>query len=97
MTAAVITISDSTFAGARADKSGPAVRERLERLGWQVAVAEVLPDEADRIAARLAELADSGAVAGQKQVNGGRHAARAKRCLLGLRLLFGMAGGACRR
>src|SRR6266567_37469 len=63
MTAAVITISDSAFAGARADKSGPAVRERLEGLGWQVAVTEVLPDEADRIAARLAELADSGRVA----------------------------------
>jgi molybdopterin adenylyltransferase len=63
MTAAVITISDSAFAGARADKSGPAVRERLERLGWQVDVTEVLPDEAGRIAARLAELADSGSVA----------------------------------
>ncbi len=63
MTAAVITISDSAFAGARPDKSGPAVRERLERLGWQVDVTEVLPDEAGRIAARLAELADSGSVA----------------------------------
>ena len=63
MTAAVITISDSAFAGARADKSGPAVRERLERLGWKVDVTEVLPDEAGRIAARLAELADSGSVA----------------------------------
>jgi len=60
MKAAVITISDSAFAGARADKSGPAVRERLEKLGWKVDVAEVLPDEAGRIAARLAELADSG-------------------------------------
>ena len=63
MTAAVITISDSAFAGARADKSGPAVRERLERLGWKVDVTEVLPDEAGRIAARLAELADSDSVA----------------------------------
>lgn len=62
MTAAVITISDSAFAGVRADKSGPAVRELLERHGWKVAVAEVLPDEADRISARLAELADGGSV-----------------------------------
>jgi molybdenum cofactor synthesis domain-containing protein len=62
LTAAVITISDSTFAGARADKSGPAVRELLERSGWNIAVAEVLPDEAGRIAARLAELADGGSV-----------------------------------
>jgi molybdopterin adenylyltransferase len=63
MTAAVITISDSAFAGTREDKSGPAVRERLKRLGWKVAVTEVLPDEAGRIAARLAELADAGSVA----------------------------------
>src|SRR5260370_25532794 len=59
MTAAVITISDSAFAGTRADKSGPAVRLRLEEEGWKVPIAEVLPDEAGRIAARLAELADA--------------------------------------
>jgi len=62
MTAAVITVSDSAFAGARVDKSGPAVRDLLERRGWKVAVSEVLPDEAGRIAARLAELADAGSV-----------------------------------
>jgi molybdenum cofactor synthesis domain-containing protein len=38
------------------------VRELLERRGWNIAVAEVLPDEAGRIAARLAELADGGSV-----------------------------------
>ena len=59
MTAAVITVSDSVFAGTRADKSGPAVRKRLEGLGWQVPIVEVLPDEASKIAAKLAELADS--------------------------------------
>ena len=50
--AAVLTISDSAHAGTRADGSGPAVRERLEKLGWRVSVLEVLPDEADRIRAR---------------------------------------------
>jgi len=59
MTAAVITISDSAFAGVRADKSGPAVRERLEGRGWKVSVVEVLPAEVQRIASRLAELADA--------------------------------------
>ena len=59
MTAAVITISDSTFAGVRADRSGPAVRERLEGRGWKISVVEVLPDEVQRIASRLAELADA--------------------------------------
>jgi molybdenum cofactor synthesis domain-containing protein len=63
MTAAVITISDSAFAGTRADKSGPALRQRLEERGWKVPIAEVLPDEASRIASRLAELADARAVA----------------------------------
>ncbi len=56
--AAVLTISDSAYAGTRQDLSGPAVRERLERLGWSVSAIEVLPDEADLIAARLATLAD---------------------------------------
>ena len=59
MTAVVITISDSTFAGVRADKSGPAVRERLEGRGWKISFVEVLPDEVQRIASRLAELADA--------------------------------------
>jgi molybdopterin adenylyltransferase len=60
--AAVITISDSASAGTRADRSGPAVRERLEQLGWNVSVMEVIPDERAAISARLAALADSGAV-----------------------------------
>jgi len=59
--AAVLTISDSAHAGTRPDRSGPAVRERLEQLGWHVSV-EVLPDEADRIRARLVEVADAGRV-----------------------------------
>jgi molybdenum cofactor synthesis domain-containing protein len=60
--AAIITISDSSSAGTRADRSGPAVRERLEQLGWQVSVAEVLADDRAAIAASLAALADAGAV-----------------------------------
>ncbi|MFB3827696.1 MAG: molybdenum cofactor biosynthesis protein B [Bryobacteraceae bacterium] len=62
MTAAVLTISDSANAGVREDRSGPAVRARLEQLGWRVAVAEVLPDDRGRIAARLSALADGGEV-----------------------------------
>lgn len=60
--AAVLTISDSAAAGRRVDASGPAVIECLERRGWNVAVAEVLPDEPDRITSRLRELAHSGQV-----------------------------------
>src|SRR5437879_5949040 len=61
--AAVLTISDSAHAGARADLSGPAVRERLEQLGWRVSVMEILPDEPAEIGTRLAALADAGHVA----------------------------------
>jgi molybdopterin adenylyltransferase len=61
--AAVITISDSVSAGTRADRSGPAVRERLEQLGWKVSVTETIADEPDEISARLATLADGGQVA----------------------------------
>jgi molybdopterin adenylyltransferase len=60
--AAVLTISDSVTAGTRIDRSGPAVRERLEQLGWSVSVMEALPDEAAEIAARLATLADGGQI-----------------------------------
>jgi molybdenum cofactor synthesis domain-containing protein len=61
--AAVLTISDSVSRGTRADRSGPAVRERLEQLGWSVPVLETVADEALVIGARLAALADGGQVA----------------------------------
>lgn len=63
ITAAVVTISDSVSAGRRADRSGPVVRERLEQLGWKVAVMETIADEAGEIGVRLATLADGGQVA----------------------------------
>ena len=61
--AAVLTISDSVSAGTRSDRSGPAVRERLEQLGWKVSVMEAIPDEMAEISRRLATLADGGQVA----------------------------------
>src|SRR5450432_477389 len=60
--AAVLTISDSVCAGVRTDRSGPAVRERLEQLGWSVTLMEAIPDEAPAIGTRLANLADGGQV-----------------------------------
>jgi molybdopterin adenylyltransferase len=62
ITAAVLTISDSASAGTRPDRSGPAVRARLEQLGWNVSVMEVIPDEVEQICLRLATLADGGQV-----------------------------------
>ena len=60
--AAVLTISDSVSQGERSDLSGPAVRDRLEQLGWSVSVMEVIPDEAEQIGTRLATLSDGGQV-----------------------------------
>jgi molybdenum cofactor synthesis domain-containing protein len=58
LNAVVLTISDSSFAGTREDRSGPAVRERLEALGWTARI-EVLPDERAVIAERLRGLANT--------------------------------------
>lgn len=57
--AAVLVISDSTFAGEREDSAGAAVREILERQPISVQTFDVLPDERDMISARIKELADS--------------------------------------
>lgn len=59
---AVITVSDSAIAGTREDRSGPAVRERVESFGWTVSLHELVPDEAQQIADALRRLADSGEV-----------------------------------
>ena len=57
MTAVVLTISDSSAAGQREDRSGPAVRDRLAAMGWSATV-EVLPDEQALIAGRLRAICD---------------------------------------
>ena len=59
---AVITVSDSVSTGKREDASGPAVKARLERLGLQVALTDVVPDDASLISQRLITLAGSGQV-----------------------------------
>lgn len=54
-TAAVLTISDSSFRREREDLSGPAVARQLEAVGFTVVHRSVLPDEKDQIQARLIE------------------------------------------
>jgi len=58
----IVTISDSAVAGTRSDRSGPKLRERAEALGWKVTSQELVPDDAELIAAVLRRLADSGEV-----------------------------------
>ena len=58
--AAVLTISDGCFHGAREDVSGPAVVEMLAAAGVVGVVTETLPDEAEAIAAALRRHAEAG-------------------------------------
>lgn len=60
MKAAILTISDKGSRGERADQSGPALASWLSDRSVEATHTEVIPDEADRISSRLAELADSG-------------------------------------
>lgn len=57
-TAAVLTISDSSFLRKREDISGPAIVRELENAGFKVVHASVLPDEKDAITARLIECSE---------------------------------------
>lgn len=56
--AAVITISDSGFAGQREDASGPVLEELLRDLGVVSVERTLVPDEADLIAEKLRHYAD---------------------------------------
>jgi molybdenum cofactor synthesis domain-containing protein len=52
----VLTVSDGVAAGTRKDRSGDLLAELLQREGYEVE-RRVVPDERDRIAAALGELA----------------------------------------
>jgi len=58
---AVLTVSDLGAAGGREDTSGDAVARWAERLGYEVAARDLVPDESDMIAAALTRWADDGA------------------------------------
>jgi molybdopterin adenylyltransferase len=58
--AAILTVSDRSARGERADLSGPAIASWLGQRSVAIAHAAILPDEPDAISAQLAEWADSG-------------------------------------
>ena len=58
--AAIITSSDSGYAGEREDKSGPVIREILEGNDYEVVHSILLPDERKMLAAEMARIADEG-------------------------------------
>lgn len=57
-TAAVITLSDRASRGEYEDKSGPVIREMLEKDGYEVVEQLVLPDGKPKLEAELRRLAD---------------------------------------
>jgi molybdenum cofactor synthesis domain-containing protein len=59
LTAAVLTVSDSSARGQRADLSGPAVAEALRKRGFAVVHTEIVPDEQPAIQNAITRLAES--------------------------------------
>lgn len=58
-TVAIVTVSDRSAAGERADAAGPALRDLLEGEGYEVTSATVVPDDRPRIEAAITEAAAS--------------------------------------
>lgn len=58
----ILTISDKGWLGQRHDESGKAIRDSLSSLDTSVVKYEVVPDEADVIASKLAEWVDEGSI-----------------------------------
>ena len=57
--AAIITSSDSGYRREREDLSGPAIREILEREGYQVVSMDILPDDRTMLGEKMTEIADN--------------------------------------
>ena len=59
LTAAVLTVSDSSARGERADLSGPAVAEILKRKNFAVVATEIVTDDQQNIQQAIIRLAAS--------------------------------------
>lgn len=58
MRVAIITLSDSGYAGQREDKSGPVIRELTEAAGYEIVHTALLPDGVEPLASELKRLCD---------------------------------------
>jgi molybdopterin adenylyltransferase len=58
----ILTVSDRSARGERADASGPALERAVAEQGWQVVRQEILPDEEALLRAALSDWADSGSL-----------------------------------
>ncbi len=62
MRVAILTVSDRSARGERADASGPALVEVILAQGWQIVQRAILPDDQPALSQKLAAWADSGQV-----------------------------------
>ena len=58
MRAAIITSSDSGYAGQREDVSGPVIQKILEQHGYEVVHQILLPDDREMLAKEMARIAE---------------------------------------
>jgi molybdenum cofactor synthesis domain-containing protein len=58
----ILTLSDRSARGERADISGPALAELIYAQGWSVVKQAILPDDESAIRAALIEWSDSGQI-----------------------------------
>ncbi len=56
----ILTVSDRSSRGERADASGPALADFVRAQGWEIAASEIVADEREMIRATLAAWADRG-------------------------------------
>jgi molybdenum cofactor synthesis domain-containing protein len=56
----ILTLSDRSAKGERADASGPALADLVHAQGWSVVKQAILPDDESTICSTLTEWADSG-------------------------------------
>lgn len=59
---AILTVSDRSARGERADLSGPALADAVQQLGWQVVRQAIAPDELQMLREQLIAWADSGEI-----------------------------------
>ena len=60
MRAAIITSSDSGYAGKREDVSGPVIAEMVREAGYEVVWQKVLPDDQTMLEEAMKEICDEG-------------------------------------
>jgi molybdopterin adenylyltransferase len=60
ITVSIITVSDRSSKGVRADLSGPGIKKWAESQGYKVISETIVPDEQDKIKEKLIEFSDAG-------------------------------------